>query len=315
MKFHHITVLKRQTVDALNLQPGDIAIDCTAGGGGHTELMLEATGKNGKVFALDQDQTAIDHLHEKFSNEIKQGSLEIIKSNFGAIAEICREHRIVGKVSGIAADIGISSHQIDTADRGFSFQSDGPLDMRMDKNRDLTAADIVNSWEQEDLIDIFRRYGEEPKAIFGAKGIIEFRKTSKISTTSQLAEILAKSIHYKTRSRKHPATKIFQALRIAVNNELGELELLLGGGLQSLKSGGRLSVISFHSLEDRIIKQYYKQQAGLNKKPILRDLPVLPEKTEEYAKIIKPFPQTPDENELQINPRSRSAKLRTLEKV
>lgn len=316
----HITVLKEQLVSALNLSENDWAIDCTAGFGGHTELLVELVGKKGKVFAFDRDPTAIAFLKDKFASEIKDERLVLIERPFADLSQMIDSYNLRGNVAGICADVGVSSPQLDQAARGFSLMSDGPLDMRMDQSQDLSAYELVNSFEKGKLIDIFRRYGEEPKAGLIASLIVEHRKVRPIETTLQLANLIEKNVHYKTKSRKHPATKVFQAIRIFVNDELNQLEKLCQDAIDVLKPCGRLSIISFHSLEDRIVKKSFQKMAeGSKADHHLRKLPISETEFNRLcniqAKIIKPFPLLPSDQEIADNPRARSAKLRTIEKL
>jgi 16S rRNA (cytosine1402-N4)-methyltransferase len=318
-KFVHETVFARELVDGLELKPGSIAIDCTAGGGGHTALMVAAVGTTGKVIAIDQDDTAIATLAQRFGREVESGIVQIVKSRFSALRDVCKSLGIVGEVGGIAADLGVSSPQLDRGERGFSFVHDGPLDMRMDRaSSRATARDVVNTLERDELKRIFREFGEEPKAHFVAEAICANRERKPIETTLELAKIVADSIHYAERSRRHPATKVFQALRIYVNGELDELRSLLDDGFGVLAKGGRIGIISFHSLEDRYVKEKFKDLAKSPSANIPRGVPVSVEDLrrlgDAQGKIIKPFPMVADDSESERNVRARSAKLRILEK-
>ena len=311
--------MKTETVESLNLSSGDHVIDCTAGGGGHTALLLKKVFPDGHVSAFDRDHTAISSLEKKFQTDISENKLKLYHTNFSEIGHVFSH--LETKIKGIIADLGVSSPQIDNSERGFSFMKDGPLDMRMSpESGGPTAADILATADQYLLEKIFRDYGEEPKSKFVAKAIIEYRKVQPIVSTLQFAKIVSDSIHYKKKSKKHPATKVFQALRIYVNNELDEINRFLSSAFDILAPGGRMSIITFHSLEDRIVKLFFKEKAGkVNKDPILNSLPLTHSELSKYikveAKIIKPFPATPSTSELATNPRSRSAKLRTLEKL
>lgn len=312
--FSHITVLKEELIAGLALKPGGLAVDCTAGGGGHTELMLDLVAPSGHVYAIDRDQLAISTLTQRFKDHLQRGEISLLKGSFSELIS-----DIPDQVDGIAADLGVSSPQLDLAERGFSFMKDGPLDMRMNPEQGPSAADIIRDYDQKELTDLFRKWGEEPKAKFIAQAIVKQRELSPITTTLRLAEIVKGAVHYKTKSQKHPATRVFQALRIAVNEELSEIESLLGKALQKLKPGGRLAIITFHSLEDRIVKQFFRKCSGsANQIPELRGLPLTEEQLSQYykadAKIIRPFPVNPSDEEIDRNPRSRSAKLRVLEK-
>ncbi|MEZ4742889.1 MAG: 16S rRNA (cytosine(1402)-N(4))-methyltransferase RsmH [Bdellovibrionota bacterium] len=319
-EFNHITVLAHELVDSLALQEGDIAIDCTAGGGGHTQLLLDKVGESGRVIAIDRDPVAITNLHNKFALIEKKNKLQIYQSNFSNLKALIEENDLVGKVKGIIADLGVSSPQIDVSERGFSFAKDGPLDMRMNQNLDIpTAKDIIENESFDSLKKIFRELGEEPKAHFIAQAICNYRAHNSINTTTQLADIIKKSVHYSKKSKKNPATKVFQALRIYVNSELDELTILLKDAFSVLAQGGRMAIISFHSLEDRSIKSTFKELASDPASKLPKSLPLTAEEIEQSrqkkAKIIKPFPKTATEEEITSNPRARSAKMRVIEKL
>lgn len=313
----HITVMKQELVDALNLQPGDSAVDCTAGYGGHTAELLRLVGPKGRVIAFDRDPAAISFLENRFSKEISTQNIELIRAPFSSLAAHLTKY---GEFQGICADLGVSSPQLDNGDRGFSLQHDGPLDMRMGPDIERSAADIVNQADKQELLHIFRQYGEEPKAHFIADAIIKRRQLTPFTNTLDLAEVISSAVFYKTKSRRHPATRCFQALRIVVNQELKEVDVLCQQAFDLLKCNGRLAIITFHSLEDRVVKQHFKKlhtpAPNLHK---LRDIPFLPSHLEEaqspLAKIIKPFPSVPNDLEIAENSRSRSAKLRVLEKI
>jgi len=305
---------------SMNLSDGDIAIDCTMGAGGHTQAMIDAIGTDGLVIGVDRDETAHKLVQARLAEPIKSGRLELVQGAFSGLRDVLIDKEINGNVQGICADIGVSSMHLDQADRGFSFQNDGPLDMRMDQSRGQTAADIVNTATEEALTRIFKDYGEEPKAYWIAKAIVQERVLKPFTTTLQLAEFVKANIRYKTKSKKHPATKVFQALRVAVNDELEELRTLLQTAFDGLKKGGRLAIISFHSLEDRIVKKKFVELTGRNQRAsIPRDIPLMDSAVNELhgakGKIIKPFPTLPSSEEIAENTRSRSAKLRVIEKL
>lgn len=316
--FAHETVLKKQAVAMLAIKPNMTVIDCTAGGGGHTSELLKCLDGQGLILAFDQDPRALAYLEKKFSMEIEKGLVRLISENFDQIDNVCDRMKL-RHADAILADIGVSSPQIDEADRGFSFQKDGPLDMRMNtSSQDETAADVVNNYDERDLSRIFFQLGEEPKAKFVAQAIVKYRSQNKIDSTAQLAEIVKGAIHYSQKSKKHPATKTFQALRIHVNRELEVLSDLIQDGFKRLSVGGRLAIITFHSLEDRIVKKAFKELSSVDdKRTQLRGLPLTEQQMTSSlkAKIIKPFPQIPSDEEIQINPRARSAKLRVIEKL
>lgn len=315
-QFEHITVLQNELLDSLSLKSGDCAIDCTAGGGGHTRGLLERVGPQGRVIAFDRDSRAIEVLKIRFEKELQEGRLTLIQSPFSALAQEVERLGLGGQVQGLCADIGVSSPQLDEAERGFSFAKDGPLDMRMDQREGQTAADIVNTWSEQDLTRLFRVYGEDPQARQIARAIIKRRDKASFANTLDLADLVASSTHYKERSRKHPATRVFQALRIEVNGELRELDELLKAIPMVLKPAGRCAIISFHSLEDRPIKNAFKDLAEGHMQGIDRRLPLTAQEIDSMKRftIVKPFPLVPDEAELERNPRSRSAKLRVIEK-
>ncbi len=312
--YKHNTVLLDELIQALNLKEGSVAIDCTMGGGGHTQRLVQAVYTTGKVIGIDRDYAAIQNAQATFA--LSSPQIELIHAPFSQLKYIVRGLGLVGKVDAICADLGVSSVHIDDGKRGFSFRQDGPLDMRMDQNNPKikTAADLCNNLSREELAHIFKTWGEEPKAWAIAGSIVTDREATPFQTTTQLANLVTK--HWPHNSRKHPATRVFQALRVAVNDECGELKTLVEDGFELLKPGGRLGLISFHSLEDRIIKQSFQKLAGKVEKDtfLLRHLPHSQESTA-VGKIIKPFPLIPTEEEIAENVRSRSAKLRVIEKI
>tara|TARA_B100001094_G_scaffold328368_1_gene388645 strand:- start:49 stop:993 length:945 start_codon:yes stop_codon:yes gene_type:complete len=313
MSFCHVTVLKEELVKFTCPKPINLGIDCTAGGGGHTDLLLKNLTEQGRVIAIDRDPKAIAFLRERFCKEIDQEKLILMNLKFSEIDSYLVSE---GKApDAIIADLGVSSPQIDQGSRGFSFMEDGPLDMRMNPGDGQSAKDLVNQLSELELRDIIFRYGEEPKARFIAREIVKKREEKLITTTRELANIICDAIHYKSKSKKNPATKTFQALRIFINSELEEAEKLISISMQRLAKKGRLGIITFHSLEDRIVKQAYKKVCSENiPKDIMLTAADLSKISKAEAKIIKPFPITPAETEVYQNPRSRSAKLRVLEK-
>lgn len=318
--FHHISVLSEELISGLNLKPGDWAIDCTTGGGGHSKQILEKILPDGKLLALDQDPDAIKHLKQKFAQEIEAGSVILEQASFSQLGEIAKKHGFLEKASGIMADIGVSSHQLDIGERGFSFMQDGPLNMRMDGDTEaLTAEKLLNTFSAEEIADIIYKYGEERFSRRIAKAIVDQREKAPLTRTLELGELVKSATPYKN-SKKHPATKTFQALRIYLNEELEELETLLKSFCPVLKPSGRLGMITFHSLEDRIVKQNLLELSGRNKqKELPREIPLTASEMTSYnearVKIIKPFPTKPSNEELKVNPRARSAKLRVVEKL
>jgi 16S rRNA (cytosine1402-N4)-methyltransferase len=309
--FEHTTVLLKETVDGLQVKPDGIYVDCTLGGAGHSEYLLSKLSEEGKLFAFDQDETAIKHAKEKLRKYEKQ--VTIIKSNFRFLTDKLAEHG-VHQVDGILFDLGVSSPQLDTPERGFSYHHDAPLDMRMDREQTLTAYDVVNHWSYEELVKIFFHYGEEKFSKQVARKIEAARQQKPIETTGELVELIKAAIPAPARrSGGHPAKRIFQAIRIAVNDELKVFEEAIQQAIDLLKPGGRISVITFHSLEDRICKAAFKEASEGPKLP--PGLPVIPEQYKPKLKIITKKPIVPSEEELAMNNRARSAKLRIAEKL
>lgn len=312
VKFEHDTVMLNETVEGLNVRPDGIYVDCTLGGAGHSALILEHLSDSGHLYAFDQDLTAINHAEEVLEDEIAQGKVSFIHANFRDIKKELAE-RGVNKVDGILYDLGVSSPQLDETERGFSYHKDARLDMRMDQTQSLTAHDIVNQWDYNDLVRIFFRYGEEKFSKQIARLIEANRKEKEISTTHELVDLIKQAIPAPARRKGgHPAKRIFQALRIAVNDELGAIEESLELAIDLLSVSGRISVITFHSLEDRIVKQMFKGYASLPDLP--RGLPVVPDHQQPKLKLVNRKPITASQDELAENNRSRSAKLRIAEK-
>ncbi|WP_313798770.1 16S rRNA (cytosine(1402)-N(4))-methyltransferase RsmH [Cytobacillus sp.] len=309
--FKHTTVLLEETVDGLNIHPDGIYVDCTLGGAGHSELILSRLSDKGKLYAFDQDDTAIAHAKEKLE---KYGDrITIIKSNFQYLQEEL-EHLGVKQVDGVLYDLGVSSPQLDTPERGFSYHNDAPLDMRMDTEAKVSAYDVVNQWSYSDLVKIFFKYGEEKFSKQIARKIETAREAAPIETTGELVEIIKEAIPAPARRKGgHPAKRVFQAIRIAVNDELGVFERSLEQAIDILKPGGRISVITFHSLEDRICKAAFKKASETPNLP--PGLPVIPDEYKPILKLITRKPTLPSEEELLHNNRARSAKLRVAEKL
>ena len=303
--FHHVTVLAAEAVEALQPAAGKTLVDATLGGGGHSERMLQS---GATVWGIDQDPAARAAAKKRLAPWAEQ--LHVLAGNFRDVCTLLRSNG-VEQVDGLLADIGISSPQVDEAERGFSFMADGPLDMRMNPAAPRSAADIVNSAAEEELADILWQYGEERASRAIARRIVQQRAKAPITTTLQLAELISSVLPRK--GKQHPATRSFQALRIAVNDELGALEALLSSSLSMLRSGGRLAIITFHSLEDRAVKRYFER---VTRQEIDRPEWPAPRPNPEYAaRLITRKPITPGEAELAANPRSRSAKLRVIEKI
>ncbi|HHV51791.1 MAG TPA: 16S rRNA (cytosine(1402)-N(4))-methyltransferase RsmH [Clostridiales bacterium] len=307
MTGYHVPVLLEETITALNVNPDGIYLDGTAGGGGHSYEIAKRL-KSGRLIALDQDPDAV-----KAASERLQGlPAEVVRANFVEMEEVLKARGIY-QVDGILMDIGVSSHQLDSAERGFSYHYDAPLDMRMSQEG-ATAADLVNTLDEKQLADIFFKFGEEKYARPIARAIVKYRESGQaVSTTGQLAEIVKNSVPQSYRRDGHPARKVFQALRIAVNSELDRLSTALDTAFKCLRVGGRLAVITFHSLEDRIVKQRFAEFCkGCVCPP---EFPVCVCGRTPAAKQVfrKPVEATAEEQER--NPRSRSAKLRCIEKI
>lgn len=308
MSFTHFSVLLNETIDGLNIKPDGIYVDATAGGGGHSSEILKRL-KGGMLYSIDRDPDAIKAVTERFMNE---PCSRIVKGRFGDMKTLLSSLG-VDEVDGVLLDIGVSSHQLDTAERGFSFHEDAPLDMRMSQEG-TTAAELVNTLSYAELAHIIGTYGEDKFASSIARSIVKYREEVKeIETTLELAEIIKSSVPQRVRREGHPARQSFQALRIAVNDEFSELERGLDSAFEMLRSGGRLAVITFHSIEDRITKQRMANWAkGCTCPP---DFPVCVCNNKPKAKIITRKPIAASEEELKKNQRSRSAKLRVCEKL
>lgn len=303
----HKTVLLEEAVSALNIKEDGIYVDATLGFGGHSGLILKKI-KRGFLFAFDQDKMAIDYSQKKLK-EIGD-NFEIIKSNFAYLQEEL-EKRNIKKVDGFVFDIGVSSPQLDVADRGFSYHNDSKLDMRMDTSRDLSAYNVVNEYSYQDLVRILRNYGEEKYSTSIAKNIIKAREIKNIETTLELVDIIKNSIPEKAKKGSHPARKTFQAIRIEVNNELEVLDIALTKALDMLNVGGRLAVITFHSLEDRLVKEKFHKYSAVDSN--LSKLPFIPEEYLPKYKLIENI--VPSKEEIEENNRARSARLRVIERI
>ena len=303
----HKSVLLEECLEYLNIQEDSIIVDCTLGYGGHSSNILKKI-KRGFLFAFDQDEEAISYSKnrlDKISDNYK-----IIKSNFENIKNEL-EKRNIKKVNGILYDIGVSSPQLDETERGFSFHKDAKLDMRMDTSKPFSAYELINNYEYKDLVRIFVNYGEEKYATSIAKKIIKERTNKPIETTLELVEIIKSSVPEKYKREKHPARKVFQAIRIEVNNELGVFEKSLKDALDLIDINGRICVITFHSLEDKICKETFKKVSEIDNN--LKKLPVIPEEYQPKYKVIANI--KPSKEELEENSRARSAKLRVIERV
>ncbi len=307
--FSHCPVLLDEAVRALALKSGDTVVDCTVGGGGHAQRILEETAPDGRFVGIDRDEDSLNAARKRLQKF--DGRVSLARGNYSDLDSILSREKI-DSVDGVLMDLGVSSFQFDTARRGFSFQHDGPLDMRMDASQPLTAEAVVNTWTLDDLTRMLRQYGEVTNARSVAKTIVRERARAPIRSTNALAEVVAMSPG--NRHRKiHPATQVFQALRIAVNDELGSLREALPKAVRWLKLKGRICVISFHSLEDRIVKQFFVGLARTCVCPPRQ--PVCRCSGKAVLKLVVRKPVRPDEAELAANPRSRSAKMRIAEKI
>ena len=306
MKEKHISVLLEESISSLNLKENSIIVDCTLGYGGHSSNIL-ARIKKGFLFAFDQDSEAIRHSTDRL-NAIGT-NFTIIKSNFVNLKEELTK-RGVSEVDGFLFDLGVSSPQLDDASRGFSFHEDARLDMRMDKDNPLSAYEVVNNYSKEQLANIFYKYGEDKFSNNIAKKIVEYRQNKKIETTLELVEIIKTAVPMKFRIDKHPARQIFQAIRIEVNNELGVIEPAINQALDLLNVGGRVAVITFHSLEDRLVKNIFKEKCAID--PKLKGMPNIPAEYLPDFELVVNKAINPSEEEIKNNPCSRRAKLRVI---
>ena len=305
----HVSVLLNEAIENLNIKEYGIYVDCTLGFAGHSKEILKRI-KKGKLFAFDQDGEAINY-SKKILDQIS-GNYEIIKSNFAFIKSELNK-RGIEKVDGVLFDLGVSSVQLDEAERGFSFHKDAKLDMRMDTDQSFSAYDVVNDYSKEELETIFFKYGEEKYSRSIASAIVRERENKKIETTLELTEIIRESVPEKYRRTHHPARKVFQAIRIEVNHELDVLEPAIEQALSLVKVGGRVAVITFHSLEDRIIKQIFKEKCMIDDK--VKGLPNIPDEYLPDFKLVVNKAILPSKEELANNNRARSAKLRVIERI
>ncbi|MYL63689.1 16S rRNA (cytosine(1402)-N(4))-methyltransferase RsmH [Bacillus hwajinpoensis] len=308
--FEHITVLKEEAVNALNIKEDGIYVDCTLGGGGHSKAILDKL-TTGHLYAFDQDQWAIDNAKTTLAGY--EEKLTVIERNFSFIKEALADLGVEG-VDGVLFDLGVSSPQLDKGERGFSYQHDAQLDMRMDQSSSLSAYEVVNEWEYERLVSIFFKFGEEKFSKQIARKIEKARDLKPIETTFELVDLIKDAIPAPARRKGgHPAKRIFQAIRIAVNDELKVFEQALIDGMSILNPGGRMSVITFHSLEDRICKTTMKEAASGPELP--PGMPIIPDAYQPDMKLVTRKPILPSEEEQEANRRARSAKLRVAEKM
>lgn len=303
----HKSVLLNESIEGLNIRDGLIYVDCTLGYAGHSGKILKKN-KKGWLYAFDQDEEAIEYSNKKLSSI--GSNFEIIHSNFVNLKKELNK-REIEKVDGILFDLGVSSPQLDNKERGFSYHNDARLDMRMDKDNPISAYEIVNNYKESELITIFYRYGEEKYSKSIARKIVEYRKTKPIETTLELVQIIKTGVPEKYKRETHPAKRVFQAIRIEVNKELEVFESALKDAIDMLNVNGRICVITFHSLEDKICKEIFKKESEINK--VFKNLPNIPYEYMPKLKIIGKY--TPTNLELGENNRSRSATLRVAEKI
>lgn len=311
--FNHVTVLLNEAVAGLNIKPGGTYVDGTLGGGGHTGKILGQL-TTGHLYSFDQDETAIAYNREHLKPAIDAGKLTLVEDNFRHLSSALQKQGVT-KVDGVLYDLGVSSPQFDDAQRGFSYKLDAPLDMRMNQEQKLSAMEVVNEWPYERLVKILYRYGEERFAKQIARKIEHRRQHQPIRTTFELVDVIKEAIPAAARRHGgHPAKKSFQAIRIAVNDELGALEESLEQAFKLLNVGGRISVITFQSLEDRLVKTMFREQSSISA-DIPQGLPVIPAEMSPDFKLINKKPILPSEKELAVNHRAHSAKLRVIEKI
>lgn len=309
MKKMHYSVLLKESIDGLNIKDGGTYVDCTLGYAGHSKVILEKN-KKGKLFAFDEDENAVKYSKEALSSI--GDNFTIFKENFSNLKETLEKENIL-KVDGFLFDLGFSSPQIDDAKRGFSFKLNAPLDMRMDTQNALTAKDVVNTYSLEKLTDIFFKYAEEKYSKVIASAICKERKNKEIVTTFELVDVIQKAVGASYFYKNHPEREIFQAIRIEVNNELSVIEKALPDAIDMLSKGGRICVITFHSLEDRLVKQIFKKYSEVD--DILKGMIDIPDEYKPKIKIINKKPILPTDEEINENSRSHSAKLRIVERI
>ncbi len=307
--FHHVSVMLNETIDYLNIKEDGVYVDCTLGGAGHALYLLNQLNDKGRLIAIDQDLTAIENAKEVLKEHLHK--VTFVHNNFRELTNILNELEIE-KVDGIYYDLGVSSPQLDVPERGFSYHNDAKLDMRMDQTQSLSAYEVVNQWSYEALVRIFFRYGEEKFSKQIARRMEAHREQQPIETTLELVDVIKEGIPAKARRKGgHPAKRVFQAIRIAVNDELSAFEDSVEQAIECVKVGGRISVITFHSLEDRLCKQIFQE---FEKGPdVPRGLPVIPEAYTPKLKRVNRKPITATDDDLNENNRARSAKLRVAE--
>ena len=311
-EFHHVTVMLHETIDMLDVKPDGIYVDATLGGAGHSEYLLGKLSEKGHLYAFDQDQNAINNAQKRLAPYIEKGMVTFIKDNFRHLKD--RLHDLgVTEIDGICYDLGVSSPQLDQRERGFSYKKDAPLDMRMNQEANLTAYEVVNHYDYHELVRIFFKYGEDKFSKQIARKIEQAREQKPIETTTELAEIIKSAKPAKELKKKgHPAKQIFQAIRIEVNDELGAADESIQQAMDMLALNGRISVITFHSLEDRLTKQLFKEASTVE---VPKGLPFIPDDLKPKMELVSRKPILPSKEELEANNRSHSAKLRVARKI
>ncbi len=311
LRFSHVSVLRRECIEALQIKPNGIYVDCTTGGGGHSLEIAKRLTDGGRLIAIDRDEDALRAAGKRLADFADR--VTFVHSNYAMLQSVLADLGIPG-VDGVLADLGVSSYQLDTAERGFSYMQDAPLDMRMDREQPLRAYDVVNTYSEEELRRIFYDFGEEKFARNIAANIVKKRSERPIETTLELAELVKASMPKTAREGgHHPAKRTFQAIRIEVNSELSSIPPALDAAVHALNPGGRIAVITFHSLEDRLVKQKFAALSSGCTCP--REFPVCVCGKKPVVRVITKKPVTAGEDELAVNPRSRSAKLRVAEKI
>ena len=311
-EFHHVTVLLHETIDYLDVKPDGIYVDATLGGAGHSEYLLSKLSSKGHLYAFDQDATAIEHAKKRLASYVEKGMVTFIQDNFRYL-KLRLEELGIEEIDGICYDLGVSSPQLDERERGFSYKQDAPLDMRMNRNASLSAYQVVNDYDYHDLVRIFFKYGEDKFSKQIARKIEQARQVKPIETTTELADIIKSAKPAKELKKKgHPAKQIFQAIRIEVNDELGAADESIQQAIDLLAVDGRISVITFHSLEDRLTKQLFKEASTVE---VPKGLPFIPDDLKPKLELVHRKPILPSVEELKQNNRAHSAKLRVARKV
>lgn len=310
MEFKHVSVLLDECIEGLNIKPDGIYVDCTLGGAGHSSEIVKRLSPKGRLIGIDQDKDALKAAGKRLE---KYSNVTLVHSNFHEIKSVLDQLGI-DEVDGILMDLGVSSYQLDTGERGFSYMQDAPLDMRMNRDVEFSAYDVINGYSEEELYRVIREYGEEKFAKRIAGFIVNARANKNIETTLELVDIIKAAIPAKARREgPHPAKRTFQAIRIEVNNELGIINKTINDGVTKLSKGGRMAIITFHSLEDRIVKNSYRDLENPCNCP--KEFPMCVCGRKPIVKVLTRKPIEPSKEELEFNPRSRSAKLRVLEKI